>query len=161
MDAAPHWLPAPILLDHYRTWESYLEALYGVFQADFVMDAPYLHGQRVNINRRPIFDGKETTFWHIISEGGYDLDRVPAPRRCERVGWVRPVIENVNDAAIREWERVKNGERRAYLWLLPTDYLIVLTKPPRYCQLITAYPIPQEHTKRRLLKEYEEYNKNR
>jgi hypothetical protein len=66
----PEWLPELVLFEHYENnWEKYLKILYDYFYADFVCSKPVFMGKRVELKRYPLAeDGKEATFWHIISE---------------------------------------------------------------------------------------------
>ncbi len=48
------------------------------------------------MKKHPLVDGKEYTFYHITHKGNIENDRTPELRRCERIGWARPVIENGN-----------------------------------------------------------------
>jgi len=153
----PDWLPALICLaDFGGDWARYQTALYEAFCRDFMQAPITFQGLPVNLKRHPIIEGKEYTFWHLISEGAFEAERVPDLRRCERICWPRPIIEHANDPAVRAWENERKGERRACLWLSEEDYLVILALRPGYVLPWTAYLVREEHRKRKLLKEYEE-----
>ena len=115
-------------------------------------------GLRVGLKRHPIVNGKEATFWHFVSEGKDESNRIPDLRRCERIAWPKPIIERAgSDPAIKVWENERRGEKRACLWLEEEDYLVVLSLRTTYVLPWTAYLVPQEHAKRKLRREYEEF----
>ncbi|MNH30689.1 hypothetical protein D3C79_909980 [compost metagenome] len=45
--------------------------------------------KRLGLKRHPVIQGKEATFWHMISEGNDEAERLPDLRRCERIRWPR------------------------------------------------------------------------
>jgi hypothetical protein len=157
----PSWIPALVLFDDYGgDWNKYLDAVYQFFKQDFVNNQPKFQGKRLGLKRYPIIQGKEATFWHLISEGKYEPDRLPDLRRCERIRWPRPIIESGEQAPLlKVWENTRDGEKRICLWLSfdNEDYLVVLAKREGYLLLWTSYPVIQAHTKRKLQKEYDAY----
>lgn len=145
------WLPPKILLSDFGgDWPRYEDALYAVFCRDFKGDKLYFRGQPIGLKRHPLSDGKEATFWHFTSEGSVEAQRTPDLRRCERIGWPRPIIERADDPAVKVWENERKGERRACLWLEKEDYLVVLAVRTGYVLPWTAYMVVQEHQKRKL-----------
>lgn len=158
MTNRPDWLPPLVLLvDHGGDWFRYVEVLYAFFKEDFVDSQPVFEGIPLALKRHPISEGKEATFWHLISEGGVEEERLPDLRRCERIRWPRPIIEHSNEKVIKVWENVRRGEKRVCLWLEQQEYLIILARRKTYTLLWTAYPVTRSHQKRKLQKEYEVY----
>jgi hypothetical protein len=156
----PGWLPELLYLrDYDRDWERYLQAVYSAFCTDFINGAPDFRGLRIALKRHPLTDGKEATFWHLISEGKTEEERLPDLRRCERIRWPRPIISHDTDPLIKVWENERNGEPRICLWLENQEYLVVLARRKGYILLWTAYLVTQDHQKRKLQKEYEAYKK--
>lgn len=151
-------LPDLIKLSDYKgDWEKYLGVIYQVFVNDFIDSSPIYQGRKLQLKRHPILNGKEATFWHIISEGCKEEEKVPDPRRCERIGWPRPVIDNCNHQSIRIWENIRKNETRICLCYGNWEYLVVLAKRNNYILLWTAYPITKEHTRKKMIKEFEKY----
>ena len=107
---------------------------------------------------QPDEKGKEATFWHLISEGKSEKDRLPDLRRCERIRWPRPIIEHYDQPAITFWVNERRGEKRICLWF-EEEYLVVLAKRHGYVILWTAYLVTKTHTKIKLKKEHEAYKK--
>lgn len=154
----PDWLPGLVLFEDYNNnWEQYLDALYSYFKADFVDSKPVFQGQRLALKRYPLFEGKEATFWHLISEGTSEENRAIDLRRCERIRWLKPVIENSADDAIKLWKNIRRGEIRICLWLENQEYLVVLAERKGYILPWTAYVVTEPHRKRKLQKEFENY----
>lgn len=149
------WLPALALFEEYGgDWNRYLDALYAFFKRDFIDSRPAYNGVTLALKRHPVIQNKEATFWHIISEGDSEADRVPDMRRCERIRWPRPIIEHSGDTAIKIWANERRGEKRICLWFEDTEYLVILAERKGYILLWTSYAVEQEHSKKKLRKEY-------
>jgi hypothetical protein len=156
----PEWLPALILFENCAgDWERYLRVIYAYFKQDFIDSRPEYRGTRLGLKRHPVVEGKEATFWHVISEGSAEEDRLPDLRRCERIRWPRPVIEHADELVIKIWENERKGEKRINLWLENQEYLVVLAVRKTYILLWTAFPVTQPHRKALLQKEYEAFKK--
>jgi hypothetical protein len=158
----PTWLPPLLCLQDFGSdFPSYLAALYDVFHRDFVVGRPTFRGHRVGIKRHPQYDGKEATFWHLISEGRVEADRLPDLRRCERIYWPRAVIDHESEPEVKVWENKRGSERRECLWLEWNEesgdygYLVVLAIRSDYVILWTAYPVTWRHTRNKLMREYQ------
>lgn len=146
------WLPPKELFSNYRgSWSVYLDALYAIFQADFVYSKPVFQGRPLGLKRHPIVEDKEATFWHLISEGGVEEERIPDMRRCERIRWPKVIIEAVPHLDIKVWQEHKKSELRTYLWVESEGYLVVLNQRKDYL-LWTAFYVERQHQR-------EKYNK--
>lgn len=162
MNKDVQWLPPLVLLrDHGGEWERYLEAVYAWFKQDFINSKPVFQGRRLGLKRHPFSDGKEATFWHMTSEGKDEENRLPDLRRCERIRWPKQVIEHDTDPAIKVWRNQRGREERVCLWLVPENYLVILTDRGEYILPWTAYLVEQPHQQRKLQKEFEEYWRQR
>jgi len=160
MTAAPTWLPDLVQLTEYGgNWNRYVRALYQYYRSDFVDSQPSFRGLVVQRKVRPVEQGKEATFWHLISEGKAEQDRTPDIRRCERVRWPRPIIEYVDEPEIKVWENKRKRDTRVCIWFEDAEYLVVLAVRKGYLLLWTAYPVTRSHSKRKLRREYEAYTK--
>lgn len=154
------WLPGLVMFRTYGgDWDRYLEALYAVFENDFIASQPFFRGARIALKRYPLSKGKEATFWHLISEGKDEDERVPDFRRCERIGWPRPAIEHADEPSIKVWENERRGEKRICLWLESEEYLVVLAQRKGYVLPWTAFLVTLAHEKRKRQKEYEDYQR--
>jgi hypothetical protein len=156
----PDWLPGLLLLSaHGGDWPQFLGAVYESFRKDFVDSRPSFRGVRLQLKRHPLVDGKEYTFWHMISEGRDEASRKPNLERCERIRWPRPSIEHSTDPALKAWVNVRNGERRICLWLEGAEYLVVLAYRKGYLLPWTAYPVTMSHRKAKLQREFEAWER--
>jgi len=157
----PSWVPPLEEFQKYQgNWEKYVEALYKIFKHDFILNRTLFHGKNIGIISSPRYDNKEYTFWHIISEGEIEEERIPNLRRCARIRWPKAIIEsNETDPILRIWQN-RRGKDKRLLFLLSfnnEDYLVVLLIKRYYFIFHTSYPIDYPHTKRKLIKEYNDY----
>ena len=165
MSDTPDWLPPLVLLQEYNgDWEQFIEAVYAYFKVDFIDSKPRFQDKAIKLKRYPLLEGREATFWHIVTEGKEEDKRVPDLRRCERIRWSRPTIEHSNDESIRCWSNIRGNarrrnERRVVLWFYDEDFVVVLADRGRYVLLWTAYYVSWNSTRRKLLKDYEKYQK--
>jgi len=157
MDNTPTWLPDLVHLSDYGgDWEKYINAVFAVFYRDFIESQPKLAGCWVRCRRDPMFDGKEAGFWHCVSDGPDELNRIPDMRRCEAIGWIRAVIDNVENCDF--WPNYRKREKRWCIWFNET-FIVILGERKRrrdgfkYMKLITSYYTEEEQRKRKLRNE--------
>jgi hypothetical protein len=148
-------LPTLVKLEDYNgDWEKYEEALYSIFKADFIKNITLFQEQRVSVVKDPLFKKKESTFWHITSEGKTEAERTPDLRKCERIKWIKYILENANSAEIKTWEEEGKGKIRVCICYGSWEYIVVLMKRNGYFLLLTAYPLEREHTRIKMEKAY-------
>ena len=158
MRETPDWLPPLVLFEDFQgNWDTYLEAIYGWFKKDFIDSKPVFQGQRLGLKRLPLSQGKEATFWHLIQEGKKEEDRIPDLRRCERIRWPKPVIEHESDPKVKYWVSIKRNENRIHIWLEEEDYVVVLADRRGFLLPWTAFLVTRQHTREKLIREYNEY----
>jgi hypothetical protein len=164
MDNKPDWLPELVeLSDYHGDWDLYLGAVYSIFKQDFIYNHPIFRGLPVSILVSTLSEGKEETFWHIISEGEKEENRNINIRRSERIRWPKPIIENCDtDKLLYIWENNRGRENRVLIRFIfsDDDYLIILIRRKRRIYLLTAYLITNTHQKKRLQQEYNAYKAN-
>ena len=154
------WLPPLVVLaDSGGDWKRYVELVYGFFRTDFIASSPTHDGRRCACKRYPLIQGKEGTFWHLISEGGVEDDRLPDLRRCERIRWPRPMVERSPETGVVSWHSSRPGDKkRIVIALADFSYVVVLADRGKYLLLWTAYCVEQEHRRAKLRREYERYS---
>lgn len=158
MNETTDWLPSLVLLEDFKgNWDAYLNAIYSFFKNDFVDNKPAFQGRKLGLKRLPLTNGKEATFWHMISEGKEEENRIPDLRRCERIRWPRPIIEHDKDDAVKFWQNSRGHEKRICLWFQPENYLVILADRGKYILPWTAYLVTKPHMQRKLEKEYQTY----
>ncbi len=152
------WLPDLVLFEaHDGDWARYIEAVHAVFRRDFVSSRPPFRGRPLNLKRHPVTQGREATFWHFISEGSNEEERLPDLRRCERIAWPRPIIEAVESGHVHCWPNLRGREQRFVLAVEDFSYVVVLADRGAFLLPWTAYCVEREHQRRKLQKEYEEW----
>lgn len=153
------WLPGLMEFNDYGgNWKVYLEAIYAVFEADFVTSSPTFRGRKLGLKRYPVEAGKEATFWHLISTGKVEADRLPDLRRCERIRWPRPLIENEHSPEVLVWtEPYGSKDDRIHIYLTDERYLVVLADRGTHILPWTAYYIEYKNSHEKYLKRYERY----
>src|ERR1700734_3268653 len=97
-------LPSLILLEDYKgIWDLYINVVYKQFHKDFVESKPYFQRRPIFVRYHPSYDGKGVTFWHLVSEGDQESERIPDLRRCERICWPRSIIESKEFMNVKVW----------------------------------------------------------
>jgi hypothetical protein len=160
-------LPDLIKLEsHNGCWKDYIEAVYKVFKKDFIEDRTFYKNTIVALRKYPLLKDKEACFWHLTSQGKTEEERTPDLRKCEKIGWIKPIIEFAKDKDIKFWKsKRKKGSSSVYedricLCYGDWEYLVVLADRGDYILLWTAYPIDYGHTRRKLEKEFDLYQAN-
>jgi hypothetical protein len=134
-------------------WAAYETELNRIFIAEIARGGLAFRGVRVNCRRVPEAAGRWASFWHLVQEGRVEDDRTPDLRRCERIRWVRWVIENAAaHAEIDEWQNMRGTEANTLLWYRE-EYLVVLAQRRGYWLLRTAYCTDKSGRIRQLRKE--------
>lgn len=156
----PEWLPD--LYPFHGKYDEYIEELYKIFVKTLKSGDLFFDNLPIKIRWNPSIDNKDRDFWHIITEGDNpNEERLHDFRRCERISWIRAIIENYTDPVVKIWKKAKTTGKgpvlRTYLLLEESNFIIVLENQKTCVFLITAFYIEHNNYKRRLLKEYEEY----
>ena len=138
-------------------WERFFAAVYHIFEQDFVLSKPDFRGKRLGLKRHPEYDGKSATFWHMISTEEVEAEREPDLRRCERIRWPKPVIEDSTDPALKVWAEPKGKNQRIHIWFEDEGYLVVLDDRGDYILPWTAFFIEREHERKKYNKRWERY----
>lgn len=148
MNAPPDLFPFPRNVDE---WEQYLDQIYETYLDTLIRPGLTLWEKPLRARFNPPYKEKHFGFWHLISEGENEEDRTPDPRRCERIAWVRWVIDNADEDGVLCWERAvttrKGLRTRWTLWARAYDFVVVVEERPNYILLITAFQV-KPHRKR-------------
>ncbi len=158
----PVWLPSLILLEDCKgVWDFYINIVYKHFHQDFVESRPFFQGRSISVRYHPSFDGKGATFWHLISEGGLESERIPDLRRCERIRWPRSIIESKEFLNVKVWDTSRpwkgQKQRRVNLALEDFSYVVVLAENQRGFDLVTAYTVERSHRREKLKQEFDSF----
>ncbi len=160
MDCIHGVLPSKLTDDLFHSdVEKYKEALYKVFKRDFVDGDVAFDGKKVDIIHEKFYEGKERSFWHIISEGEEDTSRTPISWRAEVLPLIKPLLQDQNKDCehFLLWKKYhdKTKKDRYYIWCTAVDIMIVLEDRKNYYKLITAYPV-LDYKKKRYIADYRE-----
>lgn len=158
----PSWLPDIISFSDYNSdWKKYSEAIFTIFKIDFMNSRPLYNNKPILFDNRRI-NNYPACFWHLITEDKIeDYGRISEENislfRCERICWIRPIIENHADQIVSVWENKRKKKFNTIFFMEDYDYVVILTNVKNKFYLVTAYYINQFHTKRKFLKERGKY----
>ncbi len=152
--------PALLLLDDFGgNWGAYEHELNRIFMCEIARASLEFRGLRIGCRRIPETAGRWASFWHLIQEGYVEEERTPDLRRCERLRWVRWVIENATThSKIDEWQNRRQNRINTLLWYRE-EYLVVLAQRQGYWLLKTAFCTDQPFRVRQLCHERDEFKK--
>lgn len=147
------------LNDYNGNFQIYFKAVYKVFEDHFITNQPNFEGVRVSSQKFPLVDGIHRTFYHITHEGEDESNRTPDFRRMERIRYPRFLIESCPHTELLVWKNKRKKDIRILIFNEKEGYLVVLTERKGFNLFWTAYYIDQNHSKRKLIAEYEAYKK--
>lgn len=157
--STPSWLPA---LFNVNPWDqTTYESLYGIFHNDFIANKTHHDKTYVNFSRTKE-DGKEKIFWHVTTrDDKQNGERLPDLRRCERLPWLKPILESPVRAEILVWEYTEgDGAIKTYVWVKDHDYVAIMKKTNKGgLILLTAYWLEYNNAKKKLRRKYDARNK--
>ena len=156
--------------DYGGNYDDYENALLEVYNLDLWDSNLQFAGLNVKprVHQRFELNGKslDWTFAHFTSKGAVDQDRELDTDRCERIGYVKLIIENAHLDCIKVFENTrfnKKGKaiKSVVLWCECVNAKIVLTKVPgklgEYFVVTTFYLINGAHRVKSLNDEYTAY----
>lgn len=156
-----NYLIPPNIKSFSGNWDEYEEELYDIFKDTVLNGGMIFSGSPVYSQRRPELKGKHHTFWHLVSTGAVEEERVPDMRRCERLGWIKWVVENSDsNPDITFWDSKRRRSNNVVIWYEKEQYAVVLARRNGYFLLKTAYLVFPRRA-REFRREIAEYNKNK
>ena len=154
-------LPELVCLNDYGgNYQSYIDAVYAIFERDLIVNRPKFGSNRLSLKSEPFFQQRSYSFYHFTHKGEVEVERIPDLRRCERIGWVKPTIENSEEWNLKFWEQSRNGKSRVCIQLSvedDVDYYVILDVHVRYILIWTAFVAEYEHEKRKKEREYQNW----
>lgn len=146
-------MPLPGLLVFQGDWNLYIEEIYQVYLDEIVNTNITFQGIKISCQYRPPTMGKHFGFWHVISEGDKEDDRIPDLRRCERIHWIAYLVANAESLdEISWWENKRKGNTHVVIWHETENFVVILAKRRDYYLLKTAY-CAQSNRLRRFIRE--------
>ena len=156
-------LPEKIYLEDYGgDYKSYIDAVYAVFERDFIRNKAYFGSHKLALKFNPIFQDRAYTFYHMTHEGKVENERTPDLRRCECTPWAKPTVENAKKWDLKFWRQTRQRSKNRVCIALETEgetYFVVLEVRETYVLLWTAFLSEYRHQSLKKLKEYEEWKK--
>lgn len=150
-------MPLPDLLPFAGDWSSYEDDLYRTYLTGIVNANLSFNGLPIKCQYRPPSKNKHFGFWHVISEGNIEDDRLPDLRRCERIGWIAYLIACAGtDTEISWWENKRGSNTHVVIWHEPENFAVILAKRTDFYLLKSAY-CAEPHRKKAFIKEREEF----
>lgn len=172
----PDWLPALATVDPWT--ETTYGMLYSIFCHDIRDNHLLFRGNNVWIYQEKE-DGKEKIFWHLttredkrqsiprrkeklypppqVTPQPQPPERLPDLRRCERLLWVKPLIEHPSDPHVLAWD-YEEGDRtiKTYVWLRGYNFVVIMKKYPNgKRRLITSFYVDEEYKEKDFGRKYE------
>lgn len=160
--STPDWLePLARLEDFEGDAAKYLEHVFSLFTRDFITATPVFKGKKVFFDKHDN-DGKPAAFVHITTEDNRATkQRELSLRRCERIAWIKAIIEHANDPVVLVWEKeqrtTKRRDVRTYLFLEQEDFLVILQEIKYGHYMITAIYVDNPNQKRKHLKAHQAF----
>lgn len=161
-------LPSKIYLEDYSgNYELFIDAVYHVFENDFIKHKTTFGSHILKMKFNPMFQKRAYTFYHMTHEGEKEDDRTPDLRRCECIPWAKPTIENVQNWKLKFWRQSRNrSDNRICIWLecseeVDDDYFIILEVRETYVLLWTAFMSKYSNASKKKLKEYQEWKNSK
>lgn len=137
----------PAIIPLHGEWADYLDQIYEHFLDDLIRNVRHLKGKPIRARFNPETNGKGFSFWHVISEGDEENERVPDLRRCERIRWIAWMIDQVANGAehILTWNNTRTSRRgtveRLVLFCEEASYAVILEERADHLLLVSAYPV--------------------
>lgn len=163
------WLPPLNPYDFGQEYKIYEAFLYRKYREDFIDTHPFFEGKIVKVRFQPIIDGYQESFIHFTCKNYENVEnREPDFRRCERLHWIRKVIENYlcksscknSDCdGIKIWEEPWKMYSRVHFLFEEERYLVIIEKRTDYNLLITAYYLEYDNALEKQLKRYNQFKK--
>ena len=139
----------------------YLKELYSSFYAEFITTKATFLGLPVLIPSRTNSSGLNEKFVHLttaLPDGKTDeSERLEDMFRCERLGWIKPLLADAPSDRARVWREQTRGEWRYGVGLTDFSYVVHLAERDKYFQLITAYCVEGNRRREKFSDQWKRY----
>ena len=168
----PDWLPEKAAVNPWS--DTTYEMLYEIFFGDIRDYNLRYIGNNVWIFRE-MEDGKEKIFWHLTTRKTIqkkiprrkrkfypkgqiytETERLPDLRRCERLPWVKPLIEHPSESEVLAWD-YEEGDRtiKTYIWIKDHDFVVIMKKyPDGKRRLVTSFYVDKPYKRKDFERKY-------
>jgi hypothetical protein len=152
---------ATLDLSAHTSLDEIFDALYEVFQRDFIEQRTYLNEiVYINPHHQGVRDGKEETFWHIVTRKDNKTKvRKFDDARAQRIEWIKRIIDNHVHAEVKCFYYFERDRKiRFYLWAHNHDFLVILQKlGATESYIVTSFFIDNERKRNKTQKKFEDY----
>lgn len=101
-------LPRMICLEEFGgNYAAFIDAVYQVFFRDFIRHKAIFGSHQLHLRYHPAFQDRPYAFYHMTHKGDIENERLPDLRRCERIPWARPTIEQAKSSVFVSGNRQK------------------------------------------------------
>lgn len=147
-------------------WNQYEENLINYFYQFMYNQKIIYSDKKVSLRRHPEYNDNPGSFYHLTCKGNNtnstEEEREPDLRRCERLHWIKPIIEEDHENlcpkdCVRIYEKRHNGDNTINFLFEEGRFLVVLAKRNGYYLLKTAFYIEYDNRLKREIKAYEDY----
>lgn len=116
-------LPEKICLEDYGgNYKAYIDAVYEVFERDFIKHRSSFGSHQLRLKYRPEFQDRAYTFYHMTHKGEIESEREPDLRRCECMPWAQPTIEKASEWNLKFWRQSRQRSKNRVCIALETEY---------------------------------------
>lgn len=164
-NSIPSWLPNLLLFEDFKNdWGKYEAALYKEFGKTIKSQNFKYQNKTVGYDKKKSSTSREEIFEHLISEEKDKNDptagRIPDIRRCERLCWIRPILDNLGSCEISPMiypQTLRPSDIREIIYIPELEYVIILRKGRNQYFLITAYRVEDPKRRARFEKNYKNF----
>ncbi len=138
------------------------DRLYQVFKRDIIQNPPLINGNALTYNKNkskhPDFRNLPEGFVHCITrKNTYTGKREFDWERAQKLHWIKPIIENVDNLKIKYFENTNDkGKNQKYYWYEDKDFIIIIREVRPNQVLITAFNVDSLE-KRTYRNKYQKY----
>lgn len=171
MDKNNCWLPPLNPYDFETNYSLYEAELYKKYRKDFIDSQPTFESKIVKVRFHPKVGEYEESFIHFTCKNYDNIEqREPDFKRCERLHWIRKLIENYlckencsnpKCDGIKIWEEPYKMYSRIHLLFEEERFLVILEKRKTYNLLITGYYLEYDNALEKQLKHYNQFKKQK
>lgn len=131
-----------------------INQLFEIFKKDLIENPLLLSDVRIKYDKKtskhPQFKGLPVGFEHICTrKSDHSQKRNFDPVRANKIGWIRPIIENYQNNRIKYFEKLHfNGQNQKFFWHEEKDYVVIIRDINTKLILITAFTVDKINKKR-------------
>jgi hypothetical protein len=136
--------------------------LYGIYLNDIANNPIVINGKILKFNgsksSHPLCRGKHQCFEHIITrESKYSGKRNFDVERTNKIHWIKPILENIQDPRIKYFEAINDkGFNQLFFWYQDKGFIIIIREVNPDLLLITSFSVDKlEKTNYKM--QYEKY----